>query len=351
MFPLQNKVTMTPDGLDTPEGDFGPPVVDQYPGSAPSPTNTTTTDSGKFPDIGSIISGIFKGNSGMGGLSPALLAAYLGQTWNHFKDSDRYLDIADKYSGKLDPFGSQRDQYQAQLARLMSDPEGFLKNDPFLQGQIRLAVDPARSIMRAKGYGNSGNILSELTKLSGDVTSKYIGDLRKDLGNFSGAQFGPGAMANLLGTAMTGSINSRNSAIQDIGALLAQLSRGTNTSGGDDTFKDVGSLISALTSNGGRWTSAMIEAARRFWGTVSGGWDTTAMQEAGLSPNDIQSIITNGEDTGLDYGPPPTEDDFLTPGDDIPEPPPYDSGEGRDDMDYYPTDDTGTYDDLYGINP
>lgn len=156
------------------------------------------------------------GTTGEAPTDPMLLAAALTTAYNHFKDSDRYMNIAEKYTDRLDPFGSQRGMYQNQLAQLMTDPESYVKNDPAYQSMLRLSLNPAESKMRARGYGNSGNILSELTRVAGDVTNKYVGDLRKDLGNFGGAQFGPGAAAGLLQTGMQGSINSRNQALGDI---------------------------------------------------------------------------------------------------------------------------------------
>lgn len=170
-------------------------------------------------------------------IDPALLASGLAAAWNHYKDSDRYVSMAEKYADRLDPFNSQRGMYQNRLAELMTDPESYMKNDPAYKSMLRLGVDPAMSKMRARGYGNSGNILSELTRLTGDVTNKYIGDLRKDLGNFSGAQFGPGAAASILGTGMQGSINSRNAALGDIFAGI-MASGGTKPGSTIDSIAD-----------------------------------------------------------------------------------------------------------------
>lgn len=169
------------------------------------------------------------------GLDPAMVAAALSTAYNHYKDSDRYTEMAENYSDRLDPFGSQRGFYQDRLRALTEDPQSFLENDPGYNSLLRLTVDPAMSKMRARGYGNSGNILSELTKLSGDVANKYLGDEKNRLLQAGGAQFGPGAAAQLLRTGLEGSINSRNAALGDIFSLFGYNNRNTynRTTGGN----------------------------------------------------------------------------------------------------------------------
>jgi hypothetical protein len=180
------------------------------------------------------------GGSGLGNgilenplLLPSLVAAR--QQW---KDSDRYMERADSWANQADPFGSQRPQYQEHLQRLMTDPEGYVKDDPFYQSMLRTSMNPVASKMRARGYGNSGNILSELTRVSSDVTNKYVGDLADRLGRFGGAQFGPETAANMRMRGLEGSINSRNAALNSLmypflATAFNQQGRGGNTGGGN----------------------------------------------------------------------------------------------------------------------
>ncbi len=185
------------------------------------------------------------GPPGSGGngdkMDPMLLAAAMTGAWNHYKDADRYITQSEKYAGQMDPFGDQRKGWQYKLHQLMDDPQGYLKNDPGYQSTLKLALDPAASQMRSKGYGNSGNILSELTKLSGDVTNKYLGAEKDRLAHWGGADIGPGAAGDLLRTGLQGSIDSRNAALGDIFAGL----RGSGVSGG------INDWISRLFGNGG----------------------------------------------------------------------------------------------------
>ncbi len=238
---------------------------------------------------------------------PMLLAAGLATAYNHYKDSDRYVTMAEKYADQMDPFGKQRPMYQDQLARLMSNPEEYLKNDPAYKSMLRLGVDPAMSKMRARGYGNSGNILSELTRLSGDVTNKYVGDLRKDLGGFAGANIGPGAAASLLSTGMQGSINSRNQALGDIFA-------GIMASGGTGSNSTISSIINAITN--------------------------AFKPSGGTKP---PAIITDPDDPGFIGPPAPGPGDIPNPvNDDDGNPMPPVDGVGPMPLPFQPTDKMGT---------
>lgn len=280
-------------------GDFGPPVVPQTPPTTPTTPITPTIPTGN-ENLSSFFRTIF-GNSGSNVMNPAMLATYLGTAYNHYKDSDRYTNMAEKYASQLDPFNKERPGYQDQLRLLMTDPESYLKNDPAYASTLRLAINPVQSMMRSKGYGNSGNILSALTQVAGDTTNKYLGDLRKDLGNFSGAQFGPNAAAAILGQGMQGSINSRNQALGDIGALLGNLWRtdGKNPPPTDPATDPLASLL--RTAGGGLFKPGDLSNLITRFRLPNGGFDIGSMQDLGLSANQIMQIITNGEDTGTPY--------------------------------------------------
>lgn len=204
---------------------------------------------------GSAASGLIQAltsGGGQGVVNPAMIAAALGTAYNHYRDSDRYTDMAERYASQLDPFGAQRPYYQDRLRALTEDPQKFLENDPGYNSLLRLTVDPAMSKMRAKGYGNSGNILSELTKLSGDVANKYLGEEKNRLLQAGGAQFGPGAAAGLLSTGLQGSINSRNAALGDIFSILGLQNRssynnqGTNNGSGTDIWSLISNAIGGV---------------------------------------------------------------------------------------------------------
>jgi hypothetical protein len=283
--------------LNPPEDpDFGPPVV---PTTTPPTTPTTPTD------WSSILRSIFGNPSGGNVMNPAMLATYLGTVYNHYKDSDRWTSMAEKYADQLDPFGKERPGYQDQLRSLMTDPEGYVKNDPAYASMMRMALNPVQSMMRSKGYGNSGNILTALTQVAGDTTNKYLSDLRKDLGNFSGAQFGPNAAASILSQGMAGSIGSRNQALGDIGALLGNLWRtdGNKKPGGDDPTN----IANLIRTTSGLFKPSDLTSLIRYFRNSGGGFDMARMQELGLSPDQIMQIITNGEDTGTPYPEEPPE--------------------------------------------
>jgi len=158
---------------------------------------------------------LINGGQGMGNgiLENPMLIPSLVSAMNQWKDSDRYMERSEEWAQQADPFGRERAGYQDRLRGLMTDPENYLKNDPAYQSQLRLAMNPVQSKMRARGYGNSGNMLSELTRVSSDTTNKYINELRDDLGNFSGAQFGPDTAARLRQGGLDASVRSRNAAL------------------------------------------------------------------------------------------------------------------------------------------
>lgn len=160
---------------------------------------------------GNGLTGLFGSN----GLLPGLAGLFTG-----LQDSDKYMKMAEEASPRFDPFSSQRGTYQELLKQLATDPQSYLQNDPGYQSTLKLALNPVESKMRSMGYGNSGNMLTELTKVSGDVTNKYLGEMMDRFGKFGGAQFGPEAAANLYGQGIRASVDARNGGLASLFAGL-----------------------------------------------------------------------------------------------------------------------------------
>lgn len=160
---------------------------------------------------GNGLTGLFGSN----GLLPGLAGLFTG-----LQDSDKYMRMANEASSRFDPFSSQRGTYQDLLKQLATDPQSYLQNDPGYQSTLKLALNPVESKMRSMGYGNSGNMLTELTKVSGDVTNKYLGEMMDRFGKFGGAQFGPEAAANLYGQGIRASVDARNGGLASLFAGL-----------------------------------------------------------------------------------------------------------------------------------
>jgi len=110
-----------------------------------------------------------------------------------------------------DPFGSQRPQYQAQLARLMADPSSITSVPGFDAG--RLAVERS---MAAQGYNPasskvSGNYLDSMGTYGGNFYNQELARLMQ----LAGAGIGPSG-GNLMLSGQMGSSALTGQAIQSI---------------------------------------------------------------------------------------------------------------------------------------
>ena len=122
--------------------------------------------------------------------APVTTASPIGTTATQPTSAIDYQKIAD-------PFASQREQYQNQLSTLMSDPSKIADT-----GAYKWAFDQGQQgverSLAAKGMGNSGNALTELTKYGQGMASQQFNNLAGMLGNFAGAA--PGSPAAAAGT-------------------------------------------------------------------------------------------------------------------------------------------------------
>ena len=197
-----------------PSYDLANDLPDNTPAPGTMPGNGTvsdgSTDSGMPSWLKAILPPSLGGTGGSAGnlqyLLPALATAY-----NQYQNSDRYMDIAKSMTGILDPFQSQRGQYQGELSQLMNDPNAALKNDPAFQSMQNLGLGALNrgNMTKQGGVTNADDIA-----YSQQLMAQYIPQREQQLAQLSGAQFGPGAAASLLQTGMQGSINSRNAALQ-----------------------------------------------------------------------------------------------------------------------------------------
>lgn len=106
-------------------------------------------------------------------------------------------NLLEEYSGRLDPFGSQRPQYQQRLAGLFT-PQGQQQSfNEWMQGAGGTLRDQTMARLAASGRrANPGALTSRLHR----EYMANLGNERNLLSNLAGAQFGPGAIANLATT-------------------------------------------------------------------------------------------------------------------------------------------------------
>ena len=105
--PAPSSSSPTPgDGTQT-----GGPVA---PGTSDPNTSYTPPSDFSLGNLGTTMSNAL-------GMSPQQLAG-IAQAYQQYSNSKQYPQLAEKYTSQLDPFGSQRAQYQQLLAQVQSDP-------------------------------------------------------------------------------------------------------------------------------------------------------------------------------------------------------------------------------------
>lgn len=148
-------------------------------------------------------------NSAASKLVGGLLEAYGAN-----QSAKKLEDIARQSAGLADPFASQRPFYQAQLKQSYTDPNFFMKN-PVFRGLVDNATTNAAAQMAAGGYNGSGHMGAELTRVGTNAGFQYALPWQQQTGLNAGANFGPGAAANVY------SNFSGQAAQQDRNALAA----------------------------------------------------------------------------------------------------------------------------------
>lgn len=103
-------------------------------------------------------------------------------------------NLLDEYSGRVDPFGSQRPQYQRRLADLFT-PEGMNRAfETYMAGPGATAMEQMARRDAAQGRR------SQAGSLRARLQQNFMSNLNNEkslLSNLSGAQFGPGSVASL----------------------------------------------------------------------------------------------------------------------------------------------------------
>jgi hypothetical protein len=158
-----------------------------------SATTTAATSGGS--SLNGVLGSIFNPSTSLGGASigglagQALLDLYAGN-----KQSQNAADAA----RAADPFGSQRGQYQQDLAALMNDPSSFANNPAY-----KFARDEGQAALErsnvAKGYLGSGNMGYDLMNYGQQAAYKGLNDEKNFLAKLAGADTGSPAAAGQLG--------------------------------------------------------------------------------------------------------------------------------------------------------
>jgi hypothetical protein len=292
------------------------------------------------------------GSTITGGLGAnANMIPFIASAWNDYNNSGKYMDMATKYAGQMDPFGGQRAGYQDQLKSLMSDPMAYLNNSPDYKAALAGGMGALDSSMSAKGFGGSGHAADEAQAYGSQLAAQYLDKDRAALMQMAGANIGPGAAEDLIKTGITGSITAKNNALSNLMAAFTDPTKhpvdNTNPppGGPTDILKklagstnpaDAAAAVAALvkrgwtqddaaaavkasltgqgtnyTTNGQPWSPTNPDGYHSMTHPGQGGPTTGGTQEGDTItlPDGTQMTYTNGgwvpgDGTGTDVGPP-----------------------------------------------
>ena len=215
--------------MDTTPPDFGNNGgQDNTPGT--DPYGGGNVDNGGVVNPNTINS-LANGGSNPFNLSQASVIPALATAYQQWRQSRQYTDMAERYAQQLDPFGSQRGQYQTMLADTYKNPSQFL-NDPVYQQELKHGLDSVARTGASKGYMGSGNMATALEDYAHTSDEGFLQNLRSGLMPLTGAQFGPASAASMLQTGLLGRMGSENAALGSLMFPFGASQGGNNSNSG-----------------------------------------------------------------------------------------------------------------------
>lgn len=130
-----------------------------------------------------------------------------------------------------DPFGSQRGQYQQQLAQLMANPSSVFEDEGY-KASLNQGLGGVERLMASKGLLGSGNEAAELEKYGQTFAGDYLQQRIAQLSGLAGAGFGPNPGPGL--SAYNQGVDTASQSLATLGYGIARggSSAGTPQSGG-----------------------------------------------------------------------------------------------------------------------
>ena len=207
-----------------------------------SPSQLGTANGGLLPNIPgsseSFLSKLFKGltnqlpgSDGKGGYSfpwGNAISSLLGAVGQRGTQKD-LQSLMDQARQAQDPFAGERPGYQSQLRGLATNPSGFFQ-DPAISSAINEAMNLSNRSLVAQGYNSSGNQKAELTKVAQNEAFKQYMPYLRQIGQFAGAEFGPGNVGSVVGNIGTSAANAGTAVQGNLGAGLASILQGNQPS-------------------------------------------------------------------------------------------------------------------------
>lgn len=131
------------------------------------------------------------------------------------KQSRDIAKAGEAAAARMDPFGAQRPQYQAQLSALMADPSRITSMPGYKAG-----LDAVERKMASQGYIGSGNMMAALQEYGGSFFDKEA----QRLAMLAGANIAPGG-GEVEANALTSAANVSSQALATLGFSAKQIAQ------------------------------------------------------------------------------------------------------------------------------
>lgn len=167
-------------------------------------------------DINQILATLAKGGgaSGTGGSSLLQTLLSLGSGIYGLSQANSLQNLGKTAIAQSDPFGSQRPQYQQQLASLMANPSSAL-SDPGYTAARDQGLQAVSRTMAGQGYLGSGNEAIALDQYGTSFANNYITQQEQLLSQLAGSNIAPNPAPGLA--AFNNGINTAGSALASLG--------------------------------------------------------------------------------------------------------------------------------------
>lgn len=152
-------------------------------------------------------------------------------------------EMARNAGAAADPFGSQRGQYQQQLAQLMSNPNA-LYEEPAFKAIMQQGTEAVRRQASAGGFNLSGNETLALEEYGQGAAAKYANDRISQLSLLAGAGITPNYGPSLSGYGAGSELMSQS--LGSIGYGLQRAAGGFSSAGGEAAGSDTAEARQAI---------------------------------------------------------------------------------------------------------
>lgn len=157
--------------------------------------------------------------------------ALIGGAWNSYDNAGKYMDTANSWAERSDPFGQFRKYYGDKLKSSYDDPVAFL-NDPEHQAIQGRQMNILQGRTRAGGYMGSGKEMMDLSDYLAQSDAQYLTQQREMLGKMAGMGLSPADAARIAMQGQDQSIKAKDAALGQIVQAITPVPRNSPTGSG-----------------------------------------------------------------------------------------------------------------------